>query len=289
MIRGVSLVQPTSAEEALRVRADLAAQGRPIAGGTDVLIELRRRRASGVTLIDLTRIQDWRDIRVEDGNVVIGALCTHEQIARHPLVRTHATALAEACSEVGSLQIRNRGTIGGNVANASPCADGLTALVALDARAEVASVRGVRRALVSDLVERPYRTTLQPDELIVAFQVPVQREGRSAFVKLGRRDALAIARINAGCVLEVAEDRIVRCLLAVGSVMPRTQRVVEAEQALEGAPATEEAAYEAGSIVAERMVAVSGVRWSTPYKEPAVRAVVARVLLRAMGKWHDLV
>ncbi len=283
MIPGVRVARPATIQDALRMRADLGLAGRPLAGGTDLLIELRRRPAPGLTLMDLSRLDDLRGVRAEDGTLWVGALTPHEDVARSALVRERATALASACGEVGSAQVRNRGTLGGNVANASPCADGVTALVALGAEAEVASVRGTRRLLVEDLVERPYRTGLAPDELILAFHVPVQGRGASAFVKLGRRDALAIARINAGCVVEVAEGRVVRCLLAVGSVMPRTQRVREAEDAVTGAPATNDTARQAGDVVARRMVEVSGVRWSTPYKEPAVRAVVARVLLRAMG------
>lgn len=281
MLRGIRIVRPASVPEALRLRAELGPGGRALAGGTDVLIELRRRPAPGLTLVDLSRLDDLRGVREADGTLWIGALTPHEDLARSPLVRERATALAEACAEVGSVQIRNRGTIGGNVANASPCADGLTALVALGAEVEVASVRGTRRLAVEDLVERPYGIGLAPDELILAFRVPDPGSGRSAFVKLGRRDALAIARINAGCVVEVAGERVVRCLLAVGSVMPRTQRVREAEETVVGAPASEETAAMAGEVVARRMVEVSGVRWSTPYKEPAVRAVVARVLMRA--------
>ncbi len=283
MIRGIRVVRPETVDEALRALVVFGPEARPIAGGTDVLIELRKRPAPGLTLVDLSRLGHLRGIREEDGGLWVGAVTTHEEIARSAVVQERATVLAEACAEVGAVQIRNRGTIGGNVANASPCADGLTALVALGAEAEVASVRGARRALVEDLVERPYRTGLAPDELVLGFRVPTQGDGRSAFVKLGRRAALAIARINAGCVVEVAEGRVTRCQLAVGSVMPRTQRVREAEEAVLGAPASEETARLAGEVVARRMVEVSGVRWSTPYKVPAVQAVVARVLCRAMG------
>lgn len=284
MLRGIRIARPATVAEALRVRADLGPGGRPLAGGTDLLIELRRRPVTGVTLIDLSRLDDLRGVREENGGLWVGALTPHEDLSRSTLVRDRATALAEACAEVGSLQIRNRGTIGGNVANASPCADGLTALVALGAEAEVGSVRGTRRLLVEDLVERPYRTGLAPDELMLAFYVPSQGSGTSAFVKLGRRDALAIARINAGCVVAVEGGLVRRCQLAVGSVMPKTARVREAEEAITGAPASGETARAAGDVVARRMVEVSGVRWSTPYKDPAVRAIVARVLLRAMGK-----
>lgn len=282
MIRDVRVIRPKTLQEALKVRADLLLQGKPIAGGTDLLVELRKRPMPGLTLIDLTRLEELRGIRHEPDGLWIGALTSHEEIAQAQIVKERATALAQACSEVGSVQIRNRGTIGGNVANASPCADGLTALVGLGAWTDVISVRGSRRVSVEDLVKGPYEVALGPDEIILGFFVPLQ-QGNSAFLKLGRREALAIARINAACVVEVSDGLISHCMIAAGSVMPKTQRVREAEAALLGKPATVESAQAAGDIVAQRMVEVSGVRWSTPYKDPAVRTVIRRVLVRAMG------
>ncbi|NOZ00909.1 MAG: hypothetical protein GXP54_03350 [Deltaproteobacteria bacterium] len=267
------------------MRADLGARGMPIAGGTDVIVELRAGPAQGTTFIDLTLIDEMKGIREVDGGIRVGALTTHEEAANSTLLLERATALSEACSQVGSLQIRNRGTLGGNVANAAPCADGLTALVCLEARARLVSLAGgAREMLVEDLIERPYRTAMTSEELILDFFLPAPGEGaRSAFIKLGRRDALAISRINAACLIEKDGDEVTRCRLAVGSVMPRTQRVREAEEDVEGRRVGMETAFNAGEAVAGRMVEASGVRWSTPYKEPAVRAIVKRAVLGAMG------
>lgn len=284
MIRDVDIVRPKDLSQALEVRADLGDKGLPVAGGTDVIVELRGRKASGKTLIDLTLVEALRGITEGDDGILVGALTTHEEAAGSALLRDRATALAQACSEVGSLQIRNRGTLGGNVANASPCADGLTALIGLSCTALVASAGGRRELPVEDLIERPYLTGLADDEIILSFRIPRPGEGaRSHFVKLGRRDALAISRINAACLIEVDGATVTGCQLAVGSVMPRTERVREAEAVVSGAPATAETARLAGEAVSRRMVEASGVRWSTPYKEPAVGAVVKRAVLGAMG------
>jgi len=257
----------------------------PVAGGTDVIVEMRGNPSPGMTLIDLSLLREMKGIG-EQGDVIwVGALSTHEEAAGSVLLRREAAALSMACGEVGSLQIRNRGTLGGNVANASPCADGLTALVGLGARARLVShSNGEREVLVEDLIERPYRTGISDDELILGFLVP--RAGtstRSHFVKLGRRNALAISRINATCAMDVREGKVFGCMLAVGSVMPRTQRVREAEDSLNGGALDDIAARRAGDVVAERMIEVSGVRWSTPYKDPVVRAIVRRVVYGAMG------
>ncbi|MBL6975566.1 MAG: FAD binding domain-containing protein [Deltaproteobacteria bacterium] len=284
MIRNVDIVRPRDLEQALDMRAELGEQGLPVAGGTDVIVELRGQRISGKTLVDLSRVEALKGITEGDDGILVGALTTHEEASGSALLLDRATALAQACGEVGSLQIRNRGTLGGNVANASPCADGLTALIGLAGIALVASTTGEREVSVEDLIERPYRTGLGPDEIIVGFRIPRSAAGaRSHFVKLGRRDALAISRINAACLIETDGATVSACQLAVGSVMPRTERVREAEAAVEGAPASGETARLAGEAVSRRMIEMSGVRWSTPYKEPAVGAVVKRAVLGAMG------
>ena len=284
MLRDLNVTRPATLDEALRVRADLGAAGLPIAGGTDVMIQLRVHPRPGVTLIDLSRLDALRGLAVEaGGTLVFGALATHADLAGSPEVRAGWTALAVACGEVGSPQIRARGTLAGNVANASPCADAVTALVGLGATARIASPRGTRELPVEDLIERPYRTRLLEDELITGFAVPAPGDARSAFVKLGRREALAISRINAAASVSVRDGVIAAVAIGVGSVMPRTERVRGAEDALVGLRPDHGAARTAGELVARRMIEVSGVRWSTPWKEPAVRAVVARAVAAAMG------
>jgi CO/xanthine dehydrogenase FAD-binding subunit len=282
VIREVKVVRPGSLDEALRALADLGPDGMPIAGGTDVLVKLRARPRPGVTLVDLSRLRGLRYVRLDGGTLAIGALATHADVASSPDVRAGWAALATACSEVGSLQIRNRGTLAGNVANASPCADAVTALVALDAVATLASSAGTREILVGELIELPYRTGIRPGELITGLRVPAAAAG-SCFVKLGRRRALAISRINAAAAVAVDGGAIASAAVAVGSVMPRTERVREAEEAIAGRPADAAAARLAGEVVARRMIEVSGVRWSTPYKEAAVKAVVARAVAGAIG------
>ena len=283
MLRDLNVTRPATLEEALRVRADLGDAGLPVAGGTDVLIQLRMHPRPGVTLIDLSRLDVLRGLSLEGGALVFGALATHADVAGSQEACAGWTALATACGEVGSPQIRARGTLAGNVANASPCADAVTALVGLGAIARVASLRGTRELPVDELIERPYRTRLQKDELITGFRVPGLGGARSAFVKLGRREALAISRINAAATVSVRDGVITRASIGVGSVMPRTERVRDAERALVGLRPDRDAARIAGELVAQRMIEVSGVRWSTPWKEPAVRAVVERAVAGAMG------
>ena len=285
MLKGVDVVRARSLEEALSLMRMHKGSCMPIAGGTDVVVALRRHPRPGTLLVDLSKVGELKGVRLEGDEVVIGALTTHQEAVESGILRIHARCLAAACAEVGSVQIRNRGTIGGNVVNASPCADALTALVGLGADAVVQSLdRGSRRLRVEELVAAPYKTRLEPDELVVEFRVKSHEAFACSFMKLGRRNALAISRINAACAVRLGDDgRIVEAKLAAGSVMPRTSRIAEAESALVGETPSGELAARVGEIVARKMVEVSGVRWSTPYKEPAVKAVIRRLLTSAFG------
>ena len=129
---------PSSVEEALAMLAGREERARLVAGGTDLIIELTEGRRAADCLVDITRIPELGKITLEDGMIVLGANVTHRQAAESPLVREQATVLAQACQAVGSLQIRNVGTLGGNVVNAMPAADGSIALLALEAEAEIA-------------------------------------------------------------------------------------------------------------------------------------------------------
>lgn len=277
-----NVIRPTSLNEALQAIAEIGPAALPIAGGTDVMVQLMHHKGPLVTLVDLSRIDTLHKISFEKGMLRLGALATHAEVSASTEIKHRFEALAEACAQVGSVQIRNRGTVVGNVANASPCADALTALIALEAVAEIASLGGMREVPVAELLEGPYKTRLRHGEVIVAIKIP-DPQARSCFVKLGRRKALAISRINAAAVIRIEGGEVTFARLAVGSVMPKTERVHEAEVAMTGRLPCSEIAHVAGEIVAKKMIEVTGIRWSTPYKEVAVKSVVARAVAGAMG------
>lgn len=278
---------PETLEQALSALHELGPSARVYAGGTDLMVQLREHapRLRGVTaLVDLQHLHALREISETDTALQIGALASHTAVETSPIVQRHAPVLAAASSQVGSPQIRNLGTIGGNVANASPAADTISALAALSAEAEVASARGVRRVPLPELYLGAGKTALAPDEIIVSFTIPKKPGWHSAFCKLGRRKALAISRLNAAVLLHLDGETILEARIAPGCVFSAPDRVVTAEAMLEGQRASSALFARAAAETAEEMVRRSGVRWSTAYKKPALTAVVSEALEQAWGE-----
>lgn len=257
-----------------------------LAGGTDVLVETRQKpMAESDRVLDISRLNELNTIKEQDSEIVLGTLVTHQQLATNLLVLKFAPLLADACKQVGSLQIRNRGTIGGNICNASPCADTVPSLTVLNARVEILSAAGIRVVSIEDFFDKPYYPRLQPNEIVTRIRFKkLNVSQKSAFFKLGRRNALAISRINMAVVLQFSSEGIIReARIAPGSVFPTWKRVVEAESFLTGKQATRENFETAGKIIADKMIEISGRRWSTAYKEPVVAAIVRRTLMLATG------
>jgi CO/xanthine dehydrogenase FAD-binding subunit len=259
-----------------------------LAGGTDLLIELRQNEGPS-QVVDITGINELRYIRREGDYLLIGALTTHSMLAQSDLVRQYGGPLSRAAAVVGAPQIRNRGTIGGNVANAAVCADTVPALVALDAIVRLESTAGVRELLVAEFITGPNRTVREPGELITQFRFKLLPAGGSwGFQRLARREALAVARMNVAVVMVRDKAGVVTHLsIAPGSVLPSPARISEAEGVLVGQMPTDKLLREAGEAVAAKMVAEAGRRWSTPYKEPVIISLVERALKQALGvEWE---
>jgi CO/xanthine dehydrogenase FAD-binding subunit len=287
-VRSISFCRAASIEEACDRKAAGGARAWFVAGGTDAIVALRDGSPSldAVTIIDISGIAALGGIEREGDAVRIGPLVTHAEVERSVSLRMTATLLVEASTEVGSPQIRNRGTIGGNIMNASSCADTAPPLVALGAELTLRSVRGERRLLLEEALLAPYRTALADDELLTDIRFPALPAGTgSAFVKLGRRNALSISRMSVAAIAGRGEgERLAGVRIAAGSVVPVVRRFREVEARLEGFTPVPERLEEAGRAMAEEMVRLAGRRWSTPYKEPVVAALLRRAVQRAVGR-----
>ncbi len=282
--------QPHSLTEALGLLAQYGKGARILAGGTDMLIYLRsRRNLEGVEhIIDIGTLHDLEYIRQDGENLRIGCLATHTQVAQSPLIRQHAGLLGKAAAAVGSPQVRNRGTIGGNVANAAVCADTVSSLVALEACVKLEKVGEHRWLPLEDFITGPNRIQLEAGEMLteIAF-AKLPTSAGWGFTRLARREALAIARMNVGVVLDIEKGKISYASIAPGSVLPRPARITAAEEILLGQAPNQDLARQAGEAVAATMVAVSGRRWSTDYKEPVIIALVERAIKQALGvEWR---
>ncbi len=275
---------PTTLDECLLLMKEAGAEAMPYAGGTDVMIHLRDRAACVQNirlLVDLQKLEPLRGIRLESGMIHLGAMTTHAEAASSALLMEHAPFLAAAAATVGSQQIRNTGTIGGNVCNGSPAADTASPLTALYAEAVVQSASGTRRVPVPELYGRS-GVTLAPSELVTEFVFPSFAGWQTAFLKLGRRKALAISRMNVAAALELQNDGTISgARIAPGCVFRSPDRVREAEQYLIGKAPSRKLFAEAGVLSSEEMIRRTGVRWSTEYKQPVLEAIVERALLQA--------
>jgi CO/xanthine dehydrogenase FAD-binding subunit len=270
-----------SLEEALVHLQSQPLKTRILAGGTDVMIDLRSARLDGdrlpELLLDVTAIPELKTISVGEEGGQIGAAVSFREIETHPQIRKHWPLLAGAVSRIGSLQVRHLGTLGGNVGTASPAGDAVTPLVCLSAEALIRSSKGSRTVPVSELITGPGKISLAEDELIVAFLLNPPAQPKACFFdKIMRRQAVAIARMNLAVQLALDETgKIVTVQIAAGAVLPRPRRLEEVERLLLGRKAEEKLFAQAGEAAVQVMLAVSGNRPSMVYKAPALKRLVA--------------
>ena len=211
-------LRPITVAEAVSALASAPGPTLPLAGGTDIMLDLKQGRHSPVhTIVDLTEIPEMKVLEIRNGLVFIGAGVPISRIARNPLAATHAQALIEACDLIGGPQVRNVATLGGNVAHALPAADGTIALMCLDAEAEVAGLHGNRRVPLPDLFLGPGKSALQVGEIIVGFYVqPIKPRQASAFKRIMRPQGVALPIMNLSVWIERDVDTISQTHIAVG-------------------------------------------------------------------------
>ena len=257
---------------------------RPIAGGTDLMVTITGELAPPpASVVDLWAIDALRGIAIDGDALVLGALTTYTDVRRSALCREHVPALVEAAGTIGAAQIQNRGTLGGNIANASPAGDTLPVLLAADAVIVVGSERGERHVPASEFWTGYRQTALAHDELILRIRLPLAAEREMRFRKIGTRRAQAISKV----VMAVAWQgdgtwRGVR--VALGSVAATPVRAAATEHALEGRQPTPETADRAAETLATELAPIDDVRSTAEYR----RLVAARVLhriVRDAGGW----
>ena len=279
-----SYVRARSLAEALALLSEPGLRSRVLAGGTDLVIQLRNGEAACERVVDVTHLPELRGIEV-DGRITIGAAVTHREIVESATIQRLVPFLAHACSQIGSPQIRNVGTIGGNVANAAACADTLPVLACLDAAAIIDTLDGEHRMPVSELVTGAHQTCLPQGALIrtVVFDPPPQPE-RTAYLRVGRRRAMAIARLSVAAMAALdAEGRIALARIVPGATSPRFRCAASVGEMLVGQQPAPALFVEAGRRMAELFSIESGSRWSAPYKGPALAALTERALREVLA------
>jgi CO/xanthine dehydrogenase FAD-binding subunit len=279
-------ILPRSLKDALDFLADHGSQTAVLAGGTDLMIAARNGEMASRYVVDVSKLEELRTIAVTEGVLSIGAAVTYTEIINSPEIAKCAPILAQAARCVGSVQIRNVGTLGGNVANASPAADSVPPMMVHRAKVQIRSASSARNEPLERVIIGPYRTSLQPGEVITRFDLePLGADYLWNFQRIARRRALSVARMNAAAIGRVDSNGIVDDVrLSVGSITPEPGRMTGAEDHLKGNAPNSLLIQEAAEKVSQEMIRRSGLRPSTEYKRPAVEGLVVKALTKLFAE-----
>jgi CO/xanthine dehydrogenase FAD-binding subunit len=277
---------------AVALLGEYGAKAKILAGGTDLLVELKSAAHGPEIIIDISRVDELKDIAVIDEGLRIGALVTHTEIMRSPIISDMFPALADAAHSIGAMQTRNLGTLGGNLITCVPSMDSGPTLMALDAQVVCASPRGQKQMPLADLFVGPRKTSLGPDELLTAIIIPKANLAKPvAFQKFGLRKGQALALVNAAAALWADRDKncFVQPRIALGAVAPTVIRATRAEAFLDGKTITGEAMAEAGRIAATEAKPISDFRASADYRRDLIAVLTKRALESAYVLANDKV
>ncbi len=271
-MRPLSVVKPKDLFEALRY---LREGGKPLAGGTDLVVSIRKGTESPNLLVYVGELPELRVLREKKEGLEVGAALTHAELLAHPATERFPI-LRSVLRTIGSPAIRAMGTLGGNIVTASPAGDSLVALYLLEARVRLVSEEGERELPIWEFIVGPRKTALRQGELVRSVFLPwLSGEPRSFFRKVGRRRALIIAIASLGALVWVRDGRVEKARLALGSVAPTVIRPKEVEEALVGRPVSPEAWEDLVPLLSAATKPISDLRASAEYR----RKVAGRLLL----------
>jgi carbon-monoxide dehydrogenase medium subunit len=272
-------------EHAIALLGEHGARAKILAGGTDLLVELKHAVHNPEIIVDVSRLRELKDIAVADDGLHIGALVTHSDIMNSPVIRAMFPALVAAAHSIGATQTRNLGTLGGNLVTCVPSMDSGPALIALDVSVTVANAEGQRRMPLAELFVGPRKTSLKPGDLLVDIVIPKENLGKpTAFEKFGLRKGQALALVNVGASFWVGDNSVfVAPRIALGAVAPTVIRAPKAEAFLDGCKISAEVMAEAGRIAAMEAKPISDFRASADYRRDLVAVLVKRALANAQA------
>lgn len=277
----MNFIRPESLDEAVDFLHQHGPDTHILAGGTDLMVDLRSGEHPRLYLLDISRIEALKTVQLSDdlARLHIGSGVTLTGINTLPLVKNHAPALHKCSFTFASRQIRNMATIGGNVAHASPCGDTIPPLVIHEAEAVVANRDGNRTIPLLKMSKGAYRSALHPEDLVVAFNLKARQPGFFDFQKIGRRKALATSRMSMAVMADKDDQgRISFIRFSLGACTPTPQRMHAVESLFAGKIPTVELMNQGAGLLAEKMVEITGRRPSITYKEPAVQGLFKRMI-----------
>jgi CO/xanthine dehydrogenase FAD-binding subunit len=284
-MKAFEFVAARDAGHAVALLAEHGPSVKVLAGGTDLLADLKFSSHVPKVVVDISRLDDLRILEITDEGLSIGALVTHTEIMRSPVIREMFPALVDAAHTIGAVQTRNLGTLGGNLVTAVPSMDSGPTLVSLDALVTIAGPEGRRKMPLADFFVGPRKTVLRTDELLAEIIIPKENLGKPAhFLKFGLRkgQALALVNVAASFWVDWEQNLFVAPRIALGAVAPRVIHAPSAEAYLEGRAITPEAMAEAGRIAVGDVKPISAFRASAGYRKDLVAVLTKRAL---EGAW----
>jgi CO/xanthine dehydrogenase FAD-binding subunit len=283
MIKQFKFEQPKDLQGALRLLDKYRGyNARLIAGGTDIVPGFQQESSRFKDIEILIAIHDIKELKLierKGKHVFIGAGVTFSELTGHPLIKELYPLLVKAAGSIGSVQIRNRATIAGNFVNNAPCADSVAPLLVYEAMIQIQSPYKKRAVSLEDFLLNPYKTQLQPDEIVTRVDLPIIKKGiQGDFFKLGRRRGVAISRISLALLLDIENTFIHELRVASGAVTPIGIRFKQLEQSARGKKATPDLFAQLAQELGQQILDITGLRWSTAYKLPVAQQLFYRLL-----------
>jgi carbon-monoxide dehydrogenase medium subunit len=274
---------PETVDEACGILASLGSDAKVLAGGTDVLSKMKNELIAPKVLVSLSKIQNMDEIAYVPGKgIVIGAKATHNDLVNSELLQKKYPSIPDAAHTMANNQIRNRGTIGGNLVNAVPSADLPPILIALESQVTLVGRYGTRILPLEEFFVGPNRSAIEPDEILTEITIPDQRTTGSAYFKFGLRRSGALAVVGVAASVVAVGTHVEQARIVLGAVGPIPMRAKKAEQLLVGNLATEAALEETGRAAAAECRPISDIRGSEEYRRDMVRVFTKRALRRAL-------
>lgn len=272
-------IRPKTLKEAVEILTDKGDKATIIAGGTDVMVDMRSGEIAPSYLLDISRLEELKGIRMEGENLVVGATVTISDLYNSKILADYAPALKKSAYNFASTQIRNVATIGGNVAHCSPCGDTVPPLVIHEAEVIYTGENGEKRIPIEQVATGAYRCFLEPNEIITSFVLKPRQASYADFQKIGRRKELAISRLSMATMVDKDESgKISFMRFSLGACTPTPHRMRAVEEFMVGEKPTRELLFAGGKLLAEKMIEITGRRSSIIYKEPAVQGLFVRML-----------
>lgn len=283
-------VAPQKIEEVLEILSKYGKEIKIIAGGTDLLVQYYDRLYEVSAWLDLKNIEELKEIKIDQNQIEIGAMATHTQLESSADIKRYYPVLSQAAADIGSPQIRNRGTIGGNIVNASPAGDLLPALIAY--RAQFKLLFNKKEVLIpaENFFIGPKKTILKPEQLLSKIIIPIPEQNTySSWIKIGKRKALIVATVSLALVISMAEDNkiIKEVKVCLGSVAPTPFEIMEIREKMIGRQFNQLNFNELGQLVEDRISPIDDIRGTKEYRQDVTKNIMINALKKIYETWRQ--